>query len=165
MSEAHRFRDLAQQCQCLQRLHRLAGAEPDQEVVEAHGGGVVLIDQGRPLVVLLIVPRLEDAGMLDALEQSKLQLGGVAQGCGLLLVSAPPRKRCRAADNKADRQGSLRGVDEYEKGQRRSQWVTGGGPGRATGGRDSGVGLVAHAIAATLNDHRLGVMQQAVEQG
>jgi hypothetical protein len=31
-------------------------------------------------------------------------------------------------------------------------------------GQDSGVGLIAHAIAATLDDHRLGVMEQTVEQ-
>ena len=37
--------------------------------------------------------------------------------------------------------------------------------GGSGGGRDSGVALVAHAIAAALDDHRLGVMQQAVEQG
>jgi len=38
------------------------------------------------------------------------------------------------------------------------------GSGQIGWGRESGIGLVAHAIAGPLDNERLGVMQQAVEQ-
>jgi hypothetical protein len=75
---AHGFADLADQVEAVTRAEALA---PLREVViQALRARQVVEDQGRAALVLGIAPGSQDAGMVDAVEDGVLALGGLDDG-------------------------------------------------------------------------------------
>ena len=59
----------------VKRIQAAIFAQIHQEMVEAKGLGIVLVDQSRAAIVLLKFLRTQNARMLDTFKQTKLELG------------------------------------------------------------------------------------------
>lgn len=64
VGEAHSLGDLAQQRQGVLGVERLPAPAFNEKMIQAHSRRVVLMDQRRSLIMLLLVARLQDASQL-----------------------------------------------------------------------------------------------------
>jgi hypothetical protein len=68
VGELHGLGNLPHQRQCIEDIEALVVSESDKKVIQPDGGRIMLVYQRRPLVVLLVVARVQYAGVLDPFE-------------------------------------------------------------------------------------------------